>query len=39
MKYYIFVDQTEIILLQTPKKQVQGLRFIRIFAFKARITA
>lgn len=39
MKHYIIFDQKEIILLLSPKKQMQGVRFIRIFAFKARITA
>ena len=39
MKHYIIFDQKEIILLVNPEKQMQGLRFIRMFAFKARITA
>ena len=39
MKHYIIFDQKEIILLLSPEKQMQGVRFIRIFAFKARITA
>ena len=39
MKHYIIFDQKEIILLLSPEKEMQGLRFIRIVAFKAIISA
>ena len=39
MKHYIIFDQKEIILLLSLEKQVQGLRFIRIVAFKPKIPA
>jgi len=39
MEDYIIFDQKKIILLLSPKKQIQELRFIRNFEFKARTTA